>query len=54
MKPLTKSLQKFFLELSFDKQLVRQIKKANIDQDLLYNYVTNGRITLEEYLHAVK
>ena len=46
-------MKNFFSNLFFDKDLVKQIKKENVNQGLLYNQLINGRITLKEYLAAV-
>ena len=39
-------------DLSFDRKLVKAIKKSNVNKDLLYNQLISGKITLQEYLHA--
>ena len=52
MKRITKSLQRIASELWNDKELVIEIKKANLNKEQLYNHLTSGRITLSEYLQA--
>jgi hypothetical protein len=46
-------MKNFFSNLFFDKDLVKQIKKENVNHGLLYNQLINGRITLKEYLAAL-
>jgi hypothetical protein len=38
----------------FDEELVTTIKEEKVSKHLLYNYLIAGRITLKEYLKAVK
>jgi hypothetical protein len=38
----------------FDEELVTTIKEEKINKHQLYNYLIAGRITLKEYLKAVK
>lgn len=52
MKSITLGLKKAIQELLFDQKLVHHIKKSKMDQERLYNHLTSGRITLEEYVHA--
>lgn len=54
MKPITKSLKNMLQDLFYDRDLVNEIKKSNVDKGHLYNHLISGRITLEEYVHAVK
>ena len=39
-------------ELFFDKELVDQIKKSNLDKNFLYVQLISGKITLQEYIAA--
>lgn len=39
--------------LIYDAELVRKIRKAKPTQDVLYNNLIMGRITLQEYLAAI-
>ena len=39
--------------LFFDRELVKNAKKANINRNQLYNQLSQGRITLQEYLKMV-
>lgn len=41
-------------ELIFDKEVVSKIKEAKMTREMLYNHLSNGRITLQEYLAASK
>ncbi len=41
-------------ELFFDKQIVSKINQAKLDKNVLYNHLSNGRITLQEYLSLEK
>jgi hypothetical protein len=41
-------------ELFFDRQVVNKIKEAKLDKNILYNHLSNGRITLQEYLSVEK
>jgi hypothetical protein len=54
MKPIIKSFKSVLQGLVYDQELVNEIKKANIDKECLYNHLSSGRITLEEYVQAVK
>jgi len=45
-----KNLKRLF----FDKEIVRQIRSAKVDANFLYNQLYAGKITLQEYLSAVK
>lgn len=40
-------------ELLFDKELVRNIKKAKANKHQLYNQLISGKITLQEYLSSL-
>ena len=39
-------------ELLYDKDVVVEIEKAKLNKNVLYNYLCNGKITLQEYLSA--
>jgi hypothetical protein len=54
MKLITKNIKSILLELWHDKELVNEIKRANVNNELLYNYLTSGKITLQEYVQAAK
>ncbi len=41
-------------ELIFDKELVSLLKSEKADSHQLYQQLIHGRITLQEYLAAVK
>ena len=41
-------------ELVFDKDIVNKIKETKLDKNILYNHLSNGRITLQEYLSIEK
>jgi hypothetical protein len=45
---------KYLKDLFFDKKIVTAIKKSNIDSDFLYSQLFIGKITLQEYLSALK
>jgi hypothetical protein len=40
--------------LSFDSELVNSLKKEKINKGRLYNYLIAGKITLNEYIQALK
>jgi len=40
--------------LVFDKELVHHLKEVNAGKGLLYTQLVSGKITLQEYLQAVK
>jgi hypothetical protein len=46
-------MKNFFSSLFFDSDLVKQIKKENVNEGFLYNQLINGKITLKEFLAAV-
>jgi len=54
MKAITNALKKATQELFFDQELVQTIKEIKIKKEYLYNHLLSGRITLEEYIHAIK
>lgn len=37
--------------LSFDKEMVQNLEKKKVDLDVLYVYLMNGKITMQEYLY---
>lgn len=39
-------------ELIFDKEVVSKIRQAKMTKEMLYNHLSNGRITMQEYLIA--
>ncbi|SFP56657.1 hypothetical protein [Parafilimonas terrae] len=45
-----KNLKRLF----FDKEVVSQIRSAKVDANFLYNQLFAGKITMQEYLSAVK
>ncbi len=47
------TMKSIISELFFDRELVRTAKKANLTKDQLYNQLSQGRITLQEYLKMV-
>ena len=38
-------------DLYFDKEMVSNLEKKKVDIDILYVYLMNGKITLQEYLY---
>lgn len=38
-------------DLYFDKEMVSTLEKRKVDIDILYVYLMNGKITLQEYLY---
>ncbi|HRP55146.1 hypothetical protein [Agriterribacter sp.] len=38
-------------DLKFDKEMVNTLEKKKVDIDILYVYLMNGKITLQEYLY---
>jgi len=47
----TLCMETIIKELSFDKEMVSNLKNQKVDIDLLYVYLMNGKITMKEYLH---
>lgn len=45
---------KYLKTLLFDKALVKAIKNSELDENFLYSQLYSGKITLQEYLSAVK
>ena len=41
-------------QLFFDKELVGRIKKTKTNKAVLYSALLDGRITLQEYMAALK
>jgi hypothetical protein len=54
MKLITKNIKSILIELWHDKDLVNEIKRANVNNEQLYYYLTCGKITLQEYVQSVK
>jgi len=40
--------------LIFDREVVSKMRQAKMTKEMLYNHLSNGRITLQEYLVASK
>lgn len=38
-------------KLSFDKDLVTNLEQKKLDLDVLYVYLMNGKISMQEYLY---
>jgi hypothetical protein len=47
-------MKPFIKQLFFDKELVKSIKNTKINKAVLYSALLDGRITLHEYIAAVK
>lgn len=47
------TMKSIIRELFFDRELIRTARKANVSKDQLYNQLSQGRITLQEYLKLV-
>ena len=45
-------MKSFIKDLIFDIELVDSLKKAKLDNNILYQQLINGKITLREYLAA--
>ena len=43
-------MKSFIKDLIFDSELVDSIKKAKLDNNILYQQLNSGKITLQEYL----
>jgi hypothetical protein len=41
-------------QLLFDSEVVEAVKKTEIDNAKLYNYLIEGKITMQEYLQLCK
>ncbi|WP_170971001.1 hypothetical protein [Ilyomonas limi] len=39
-------------DLIFDREIVSKLRQAKMTKEMLYNHLSNGRITLQEYLIA--
>ena len=50
----SKYMSKLLKDLFFDKDIVGKMKDAKPDRNILYNHLSNGRITLQEYLSIEK
>ncbi|MES2645886.1 MAG: hypothetical protein V4717_03345 [Bacteroidota bacterium] len=37
-------------ELVFDKEMINKLKNAELNENLLYNQLISGKITMKEYL----
>ncbi|MDH7463489.1 hypothetical protein QEG73_19470 [Chitinophagaceae bacterium 26-R-25] len=44
----------FIKELLFDKELVATLRTTQVDPDILYMELMNGKITLKEYFAALQ
>lgn len=44
----------FIKELFFDKELVKNLKTAKVNPDILYMELMNGKITLKEYFAIIQ
>ena len=40
--------------LIFDREVVSKMRQAKMTKEMLYNHLSNGRITMQEYLVASK
>lgn len=38
-------------DLYFDENMVSRLEKQKVDLDVLYVYLMNGKITMQEYLY---
>lgn len=45
---------KYLKDLFFDRKVVNALRNAEVDENYLYNQLYSGKITLQEYLLAVK
>ncbi len=45
---------KYLKSLLFDKEVVNEMRSAKVDPNLLYGQLFLGKITLLEYLEALK
>ena len=47
-------MKTLFSSLFFDKELVKEIRTAKLTKETLYARLLDGKITLQEYLAAIK
>ena len=47
------TMKSIIRDLFYDRELVKTAKKAHVSKDQLYNQLSQGRITLMEYLKMV-
>jgi len=45
---------KYLKDLFFDRTVVKALKSAKVDSNYLYSQLYSGKITLQEYLSAIK
>lgn len=45
---------KYLKDLFFDRKVVKALKSAEVDENYLYSQLYNGKITMQEYLSALK
>ncbi len=45
-------MKSFIKDLMFDSELVDNLRKAKVDNNILYQQLISGKITLKEYLAA--
>lgn len=45
---------KYLKNLFFDRKIVSALKRSNVDANFLYSQLFSGKITLQEYLSAIK
>lgn len=45
---------KYLKKMLFDKDVVKAIRNSNVDSNFLYSQLYAGKITLQEYLQAIK
>ena len=41
-------------ELNFDEEMVNKLLNKELDVDVLYVYLMNGKITMKEYLYLTE
>ncbi|MFT4154030.1 hypothetical protein [Parafilimonas sp.] len=41
-------------KLLFDREVVSRIRSSKVDKNFLYNQLSMGKITMQEYLSAIK
>ena len=41
-------------KMIFDREIVSKLRQSKMTKEMLYNHLSNGRITMQEYLAASK
>ena len=47
-------MNKLIKQLFFDREVVEAVKIASVNREFLYTQLINGKITMKEYIAAVR